>query len=213
MLDTFKNRDRSANTTKFSNVVEYSSRSRGDISKAHIIVSTSSLEVGVDYSDVVLTYQHGAPRTLSALIQRAGRAGRRVYENPLMRVVVGIQISPDIPHQAWLFELFTTAQGKLRDLLDRDMLFLPTETAREIHKQVLAELILEYYVLRMKMNGRHNIQDWNECDLTSWIGQNKGKIIDYAKFVFEGLQLDLDILNKFTRELDEMCNNLSRGMI
>jgi len=200
MLDTFKNRDRSANTTKFSNVVEYSSRSRGDISKAHIIVSTSSLEVGVDYSDVVLTYQHGAPRTLSALIQRAGRAGRRVYENPLMRVVVGIQISPDIPHQAWLFELFTTAQGKLRDLLDRDMLFLPTETAKEIHKQTLAELILEYIHNKKVIN-------WDECSLPSWIQQNRDNIIDYVQFVFEDFQ---QVLDEFTRELDEMCNNLSR---
>ncbi len=206
-LDSLINhgREEKERTTIFNRVIEFSSRHRGNINDADVVVSTSSLEVGVDYSDVVLIYQHGAPRTLSALIQRAGRAGRRVYENPLMRIIVGIQLSPDMPHQAHLFELFTTAQGKLRDLLSNDMIFLPTEKSIEIHKQLLVELLLEYYVLDKKNRKKILSGEWDECELLK-VHHDKAK--SYISYIFK----DIYDQEKFESLYQQVINELSEKL-
>jgi superfamily II DNA/RNA helicase len=151
MLDTFVYHDKKNNTTKFFNVDEFSSRRQGNLN-SDIIVATSSLEVGVDYTDVILIYQHGVPPNIAALVQRAGRAGRRIFENPLTRVAVGVQLSPDRANQAWLFELFTRTKD-LRSALDYDNLFLPIES-EVLQKQILAELVIEYLVSKSRITPR-----------------------------------------------------------
>jgi len=203
MLDSFINNSES--TTIFNKVIEFSSRHRDNINEAYVVVSTSSLEVGVDYSDVVLIYQHGAPRTLSALIQRAGRAGRRVYENPLMRIIVGIQLSPDVPHQAHLFELFTTAQGKLRDLLSNDMIFLPTEKSGEAHKQLLVELLLEYYVLNRENRKKILSGKWDECEL---LRLNYDKVKSYVSYIFKDIYDQQKLENLYQQVMNELNERL-----
>jgi superfamily II DNA/RNA helicase len=203
MLDSFINNSR--DTTIFNEVIEFSSRHRGNINEAHIIVSTSSLEVGVDYSDVVLIYQHGAPKTLSALIQRAGRAGRRVYENPLMRIIVGVQLSPDIPHQANLFELFTTAQGKLRDLVNYDTMFLPTKKSKEIHKQLLVELLLEYYVLNKENRKEILSGRWDECEV---LGLNYDKVKSYISYIFGEIYNEQELEYLYQQVMNELSERL-----
>jgi len=204
MLDSFINNN-GKGTTIFNEVIEFSSRHRGNINEAHVIVSTSSLEVGVDYSDVVLIYQHGAPKTLSALIQRAGRAGRRVYENPLMRVIVGIQLSPDVPHQAHLFELFTTAQGKLRDLVSYDTIFLPTKKSREMHKQLLVELLLEYYVLNEENRRKILSGEWDECEI---LRPKYAKIKSYISYAFEEIYNEQEIEDLYQQVMNELNERL-----
>lgn len=181
--DKDKNNNRSKEniaTTRFSNVAEYSSRLREDVNEANIVVSTSSLEVGVDYSDVVLIYQHGVPPNISALIQRAGRSGRRVFDFPLMRVIVGIQLSPDEPRQTWLFEIFTKVKN-IKDALKYDKLFLPVKN-KELHKQTAAELLLEYYILA---NKKVNLNDRWECELREWLNNknNKEETVKYIQMV------------------------------
>ena len=204
VLDSFVNNN-NRGTTIFNEVIEFSSRHRGNINEAHIIVSTSSLEVGVDYSDVVLIYQHGAPKTLSALIQRAGRAGRRVYEDPLMRIIVGIQLSPDVPHQAHLFELFTTAQGKLRDLVSYDTIFLPTKKSREVHKQLLVELFLEYYVLNEENRRKILSGEWDECEI---LGLKYAKIKSYISYVFEEIYNEQELKDLYQQVMNELNEKL-----
>lgn len=45
--------------------------------EAQVIVCTSTLELGLDVGNIDRVYQLGAPTTVSALLQRFGRAGRR----------------------------------------------------------------------------------------------------------------------------------------
>lgn len=45
--------------------------------KAQVIVCTSTLELGLDVGDIDRVFQLGAPSTVSAFLQRFGRAGRR----------------------------------------------------------------------------------------------------------------------------------------
>lgn len=139
------------------------------------------------------------PPNISSLIQRAGRGGRRLFENPLMRIIVGIQLSPDLPHQSWLFEIFTRVKD-LRKAIDYDKLFLP-KASEEIMKQVLAELALEYYVLN---NGKLT-NNW-ECRLTGWLKKNKENIINYSQWVFANVEKSR--LNSF---IDEIINYLDKN--
>jgi len=183
MLDTIVNSPRNATTTLFNNVATFSSRERDDIRNATLVTSTSSLEVGVDYSDVILIYQHGAPLNIASLIQRAGRGGRRMYENPLMRAVVGIQLSHELPHQAWLFELFTRVKS-LRDALNYDMLYLPID-GEELIKQTIAELAIEYYILKNPgLRKKRRIDDADklkyECEIIQLLKLLSDDFIDYA---------------------------------
>jgi Lhr-like helicases len=204
MLDTIVNN--SGNTTPFNNVVIFSSREHGDIMNADLIVSTSSLEVGVDYSDVVLIYQHGAPLNIASLIQRAGRGGRRMYENPLMRAVVGIQLSHELPHQAWLFEIFTRVKS-LRDALNYDMLYLPIDS-EELIKQTIAELAIEYSIL----NDANKLK--YECEIIRLLKFPNDDFIDYAYGVFRELinkEKIKDYAEKIGNELYHLCEKGERS--
>ncbi len=204
MLDTIVNN--SGNTTSFNNVVIFSSREHGDIMNADLIVSTSSLEVGVDYSDVVLIYQHGAPLNIASLIQRAGRGGRRMYENPLMRAVVGIQLSHELPHQAWLFEIFTRVKS-LRDALNYDMLYLPIDS-EELIKQTIAELAIEYSIL----NDANKLK--YECEIIRLLKSPSDDFIDYAYGVFRELinkEKIKDYAEKIGNELYHLCEKGERS--
>jgi len=135
---------------RFGEVEEFTSRYKGRIDDASIIVATSTLEVGVDYSDVVVIYQHGMPPNLSAFIQRAGRAGRRLFENPLTRTVVAAQLSPEIQTQSAYFKIFTTVES-LRKALEYDRLYVSTRND-EVIKQTLAEVLLEHMVHSMELS-------------------------------------------------------------
>jgi hypothetical protein len=209
MLDTIVNN--SGNTTSFNNVVIFSSREHGDIMNADLIVSTSSLEVGVDYSDVVLIYQHGAPLNIASLIQRAGRGGRRMYENPLMRAVVGIQLSHELPHQAWLFEIFTRVKS-LRDALNYDMLYLPIDS-EELIKQTIAELAIEYRILKNPgLRKKRHIDDADklkyECEIIQLLKSPSDDFIDYAYGVFRELinkEKVKEYAEKIGNELYHLC--------
>ena len=52
-------------------------RNQGRVKAPQAIVCTSTLELGLDVGDVGKVFQLGAPSTVSAFLQRLGRAGRR----------------------------------------------------------------------------------------------------------------------------------------
>jgi len=218
MLDTFVYRDKKNNTTMFFKVDEFSSKRQGDL-KSDIIVATSSLEVGVDYTDVILIYQHGVPPNIAALVQRAGRAGRRIFENPLTRVAVGVQLSPDRANQAWLFELFTRTKD-LRSALDYDNLFLPIES-EVLQKQILAELVIEYLASKNHISldtaqayirGTSGVSKkfYNEL-CKAFKDKDKKDFEKYVSWVFKNVKNIEDLVDEIINEIEDVKNEICKS--
>lgn len=120
----------------------YTSRQRDPIDKLDIVVTDSALEVGVDYDNVAVIYQHGMPLTIASLIQRSGRGGRIVRENPLIRMVVAAQLSPYMPSQAAFLERLVREES-LRKLIEYEYYDIPLRSPKII-EQVIAEIALDY---------------------------------------------------------------------
>jgi len=199
---------------RFDEVEEFTSRYRGRIDDASIIVTTSALEVGVDYSDVVLIYQHGMPPNLSALIQRAGRAGRRLFENPLIRTVVAAQLSPEVPTQSAYFRVFTTVES-LRKALEYDRLYVSTRNY-EVIKQTLAEVLLEYMVHSMKLPTAidKDIAEF-ECkdilDRMTKLSQSPEiakQLMEYIKMIFPSDTKIKEFINEIVEYIRNECRKL-----
>jgi superfamily II DNA or RNA helicase len=183
----------------------YTSRKRDNLDLPGIIVSTSSLELGVDYSDVVVIYQHGAPTSISALIQRAGRGGRRVFENPLLRTIIAIQLSPEIPHQSYLLEVFLRSKS-LRDALNYDALYVPTENIT-LKKQTLAELVLDYYVLSFKSSRGINPEQFECKELPEFANEKRPYILHYAMDVLKANKQYIDkLIDEILIEIQRACS-------
>lgn len=187
-------------------VIEYSSR-RQDVEcrrggSVGLVVATSALEVGVDYSDIVMIYQHGAPPNIAALVQRAGRAGRRVFEYPLMRVAIGIQLSPEFPHQSWLFEIFTRSKS-LRDALEYDRLYLPVRSS-EIAKQTIVDTAIEYIPGKKSSKNLEEI----ECKIPSILAKEdfKNYVSDILSEWFKKDDIK-SMVEKILNEFRRACEN------
>lgn len=53
------------------------------------LISTSALEVGFDHSSIIGTFQYRAPRNIPGFLQRKGRGGRDIEDEPITVVVFG----------------------------------------------------------------------------------------------------------------------------
>ncbi len=93
------------------------------------LVATSSLELGIDIGDVDLVCQLGSPRSISALLQRAGRARHQVGGIPKARL---FPLSRDD-----LVECAALLDAVRRDELD--MLHIPPAPRDVLCQQIIAE--------------------------------------------------------------------------
>lgn len=131
----------------------YTSRQKDPIDEHDIIVTDSALEVGVDYSSVAVIYQHGMPLTLASLIQRAGRGGRIIRENPLIRTVIAAQLSPYMPSQAAFLERLVREES-LRKIIEYEHYDIPLASPK-ILEQTIAETVLDYLAFSAKSRGSY----------------------------------------------------------
>lgn len=128
-----------------------------------------------------------------------------------MRVAIGIQLSPEHPHQSWLFSVFTRSKS-LRDALNYDMLYIPIESA-EIAKQFIVEMALEYYNIFMKYSskGRGNVADKFEA-FTKVIPDMlmSRDFKDYVNTVFQDIGNMLNLDNVLNSLVSEVNSEISR---
>ena len=104
------------------------------------LVATASLELGIDIGDVDLVCQLGSPRSIAALLQRAGRSGHAVGATPKARLFP--QSRDDLVECAALLDC--VRRGEL------DALVVPDKPADVLAQQIVAEVAC---------------RDWNEDEL------------------------------------------------
>jgi len=105
-----------------------------------VLVATASLELGIDIGDVDLVCKLGSPRSISAFLQRAGRASHQVGGVPKARL---FPLSRDE-----LVECTALLEAVAREELDR--LHIPAQPLDVLAQQVVAEVAA---------------QEWREDDL------------------------------------------------
>lgn len=111
-----------------------------------VIVSTSTLELGIDVGDLDQVLQVGAPRTVASFLQRLGRTGRRAGSSRSM-TFLAVDDS-ELQRAAGLLHLF--AQGYVEPIT-------PPPAPRHVLAQQLLALCLQ--------EGRVPAHDWER-----WLG-------------------------------------------
>lgn len=192
-------------TKGYTRVRAFTSKEREDIEGPGVVTSTSALEVGVDYGDVAVVYQHGAPLNIASLIQRAGRGGRRFYLNPLLRNAIAIQVSPDLPHQAHLLELFMRTKS-LREALKYERLQVAVDN-EELMKQTMAEVMIDYYARRGRSTRVDDAGRFECVTLPGFIRNHMDDFLRYAARVFSRLAREKvkELTERVLGEIEGLC--------
>jgi len=193
----------------FVSTARYTGREKHEISDKNIVITDSALEVGVDYDDVVVIYQHGMPLSISALIQRAGRSGRIMRDNPLVRAAIAVMLSPYVPTQAALLEMLLRARS-IRDLLKRERLLLATNNTAVIEQNVV-EAILDYITMNFpKPNGVLTLSDLREfeCSILKYLKDKR--LEQYLVAVFKE-RFELEKAKEFVSKTVKKVENLLAG--
>jgi hypothetical protein len=182
----------------------YTGREKEEIVNADLVVTDSALEVGVDYDDVAVIYQHGVPLSFAALIQRAGRGGRLMKDNPLVRAAVAVMLSPYLPTQAAMLELLLRSGGSLQSLLERERLPLAVENSAVI-EQSIVEAILDY--LTVKDYPDQQAEEMFESKEEKVLYIKLEKIKDFEKFLARILrENELEIMNYLRETFKDRLN-------
>ncbi|MCS7387031.1 MAG: DEAD/DEAH box helicase [archaeon GB-1867-005] len=189
----------------FDKLSKYTGPEKGDVKESDIVVADSALELGVDYRDVVVIYQHGIPLSIASLIQRAGRSGRIVRDNPLVRVAVAVMLSPYIPSQAALFQLLIRSES-LRNVLEYESLNIPVGNKKLI-AQTIVESILDY----MSLKPQHLMRFEDiEKRLLTFLNKEGRSIVQYIKDMLRrrAVMLKLEIDDVIKSTLDTLIEEL-----
>src|SRR5580765_309640 len=133
-----------------------------------VLVATASLELGIDIGDVDLVCQLGSPRSISAFLQRAGRAGHQVAGVPKARL---FPLSRDE-----LVECAALLDAVARGELDR--LKIPAKPLDVLAQQIVAEVACE---------------EWSETDLYdllrgaySYADLGRDEFLDVVRMLADG---------------------------
>ncbi len=139
---------------------------RGELA---LLVSTSSLELGIDIGDVDLVCQLGSPRAIAAFLQRAGRAGHHVGGVPRARLFP--QSRDDLVECAALLDC--VRRGEL------DALRIPgSDPARG--------LIAPIDVLAQQIVAEVSCREWREDALYDWL-RRAWPYRDLTREAFDGV--------------------------
>lgn len=110
-----------------------------------MLLSTSTLELGIDLSDVAVILQHKLPLTPEGVVQRVGRAGR----NPTCyRVALGVIVLPTLPLSTlYMFD------ERLRETLE-NVSFLPPLRIGEVSHNIRLQHTLSLLLLKRALENK-----------------------------------------------------------
>jgi len=188
----------------------------GDFSggKKRMLLSTSTLELGIDLSDVAVILQHKLPLTPEGVVQRVGRAGRK---EKCYRVALGVIVLPVLPLSTlYMFD------DRLRKTLENVSLLPPLrigETSSNIRLQHTLSLLLLKRALEGKptyididIEGIRTDRDVIDC--LKEIRTDLENLFDFNKNVklFEEEMLK-DSVDKFIKLIDPLLRGLSKVQV
>lgn len=179
---------------------------RGDIK---MLLSTSTLELGIDLSDVGVILQHKLPLTPEGVVQRVGRSGR----NPsCYRIALGIIILPALPLSTlYMFD------ERLRETLEIVSLLPPLKIG-EISHNIMLQHTISMLLLKRALGNKPTYIDISkegirtETQIMQCLQQLKNDIDGIAEFNKQVKLLDEEDLQRCIRELKDLIEPLIVGL-
>lgn len=159
--------------------------SQGDIK---LLLSTSTLELGIDLSDVAVIIQHKLPITPEGVIQRVGRAGR---SKTSLRVAMGVIVLQQSPLST-LYMFDEELQGRLEDPN-----LLPLARVGKTSANIRLQHILSLLLYKRALEGKPTFIAGEEYLRT------KQKVVDVIKEIINELNDELLDFNTKVGLFDE----------
>jgi len=173
-----------------------------------MLLSTSTLELGIDLSDVSVVLQHKLPLTPEGVVQRIGRAGR----NPsCYRIALGVIVLPNLPLSTlYMFN------DRLRETLE-NVSYLPPLRIGKLSRNLQLQHTLSLLLLKRALEGKptyiddEGITRTNVKDVIEEIRKELENLITFNKKVniFEDDVLTNSI-NEFTKLIDPCIKGLNK---
>jgi superfamily II DNA/RNA helicase len=179
---------------------------RGDIK---MLLSTSTLELGIDLSDVGVILQHKLPLTPEGVVQRVGRSGR----NPsCYRTALGIIVLPALPLSTlYMFD------ERLRETLEI-VSFLPPLKIGEISHNIMLQHTISMLLLKRALENKPTYIDTSkegirtESESIQCLQQLKNDIDNLSEFNKQVTLLNENDLQRCIRELKNLIEPLISGI-
>jgi hypothetical protein len=160
-----------------------------------MLLSTSTLELGIDLSDVAVIIQHKLPLTPEGVVQRIGRAGR---STGCYRVALGIIVLPTLP----LSTLYMFNE-ELRNTLEH-VGSLPPLRIGELSFSIIMQHTLSLLLLKRSLEGRATYIDEDVEEI-----KNVHGIIS----CLEQIRNDLNELHGFNKHVNLFKDDLLKNSI
>jgi superfamily II DNA/RNA helicase len=174
-----------------------------------MLLSTSTLELGIDLSDVAVILQHKLPLTLESVVQRVGRAGR----NPkCYRVALGVIVLPTLPLSTlYMFD------ERLRETLE-NISSLPPLRVGEASHNIRLQHTLSLLLLKRALENKKTYIDIDiesiktDKEIVTCLKEIRDDLEDLLKFNKNVKLFEEEILKDSICKLIELIDPLLRGL-
>jgi len=177
--------------------------------KKRMLLSTSTLELGIDLSDVAVILQHKLPLTPEGVVQRVGRAGR----NPTCyRIALGVIVLPTLPLSTlYMFD------ERLRETLE-NVSFLPPLRIGEVSHNIRLQHTLSLLLLKRALENKPTHIDIDiegirtDRDVISCLKEIRDNLEGLFDFNKRVNLFEEEVLKDSINKLIELIDPLLRGL-
>ena len=174
-----------------------------------MLLSTSTLELGIDLSDVAVIIQHKLPLTPEGVVQRVGRAGR----NPACyRIALGVIVLPALPLSTlYMFD------ERLRETLE-NISSLPPLRIGELSHNIILQHTLSLLLLKRALENKPTYIDVDSegirtnQDIIRCLQEIRNELKDLISFNMKVHLLNEELLKDSIRKLIELIDPFLKGL-
>ncbi len=190
--------------------LEKRARIESEFSKGskRMLLSTSTLELGIDLSDVAVILQYKLPLTPEGVVQRIGRAGR---DPECYRIALGVIVLPALPLSTlYMFN------DKLRETLE-NVGSLPPLRVGKASDNIKLQHVLSLLLLKRALEGKQTYIDMDEAirtdlDVINCLEEIKEEIKDLLDFNKNVDLIEEEILRDSAGKLEKKLTDLLEGL-